>query len=152
MTRYQIVGLPDAIRYMPEGPDGADDPRRVEKIAAWIAWGEQVVAYRKQRWAACEGLIPGLDANKEQERERIICQHSPLYAITMYMHIYETDPIRLKRYPWYRKEHQGWLPAIPFHFHARLIDWLEARYHAEEGERSTASSANLVGWGSRTGR
>lgn len=127
-----IPGLPDELRVVPAGPDGPDDPFRADRIDEWIEWGQKVVDHRRFRWMACEGLIEGLQPEREQEIERLTCSLSPIYCVTMFMHIYETDPERLKRYPWHRKEHGGWLPAVPFPYMVRLFRWLDARLSSEK--------------------
>ncbi|RTL16854.1 MAG: hypothetical protein EKK55_23525 [Rhodocyclaceae bacterium] len=137
MNRTQVIipGLPEHLRAVPLGPSGPDDENRPQVIQNWLDWAEGVVAHRVWTWSACEGLIPGVDAKKQQEIEYVRCQLDPLYCITMYMHVYETNPDLLKLYPWYREEAGGWLPAIPFEFQCRMIRWMEARSRGDDGAR-----------------
>ena len=69
MERQQIIipGLPEHLRAVPLGPTGADDPDRPQVIQNWLNWAQGVVNHRTWTWAACEGLIDGVDANRQQE-------------------------------------------------------------------------------------
>lgn len=79
-------------------------------------------------WLACDGLIEGIDQNRQREIERVKCAAFPIYAITMFMSVYETDPDLLARYPWYKEEFGGYIPAIPFPFQVRYIQWLDDKF------------------------
>ena len=129
----QVPGFPADLRVMPPALSGPDDPDREAKVTSWIDWGKRVVEYRTLRWAICEGHVKGFDTQRERATEFTLCQHSPLYAIVMYMHIYETDPDMLEKYPWHRKDHGGWLPAVPFWYQAKMVHWFEDRYQSKDG-------------------
>lgn len=131
-----IPALPEHLRVVPPGPTSGSDPRRPELVAAWVDWATQFVAYRHYWWAVLDGALPhpqGIPLDMARDIERVRCKADKLYCISMYMHVFETDPGRLARYPWYDPAHGGWLPAIPFEFQAQMIRWFEARFRNEHG-------------------
>lgn len=137
-TRVIIKGLPADLQLVPEGPSGPSDPDRAKKTLDWLEWGMKLFRHRIWTWMACDGLIEGINKDRQREIEYIRCQEDKLYTIVMYMSMYETDTDIASRYPWYREENYGWMPAIPFPFQARMIRWLEDRSNGVGGIR--------VGW------
>lgn len=118
---------------VPEGPAGPHelDPDIERKRAAWLAWGMELVEYRKLRLIQTSGLDPDIDdVDYERALEMKRCQRDPAYFAAVWAHIYESRPENLQHYPWYQESMQGFLPYIPFPFQVRLLHWFEERYRS----------------------
>lgn len=120
-------GTPMDLSVVPAAPTSESDPDRTEKVAAWARWGSEVFLYRSIRARECRDPV-------QQEAEREQCRrYGPKYFITMWCWINEPRKRRFQTV-WDQiapagtvPKHPGWLPAIPFEFQIRLLDWFEAR-------------------------
>lgn len=126
---------------VPMGPRMADDPALEGIVVDWLKWATEIVRYRTYRIKATEGMIPGVDAGKEQELEWLRCERDPAYFVTVWCHVMEYRGAELQNFPWYSSRFEGWLPFIPFPYQINLIRWLDRKLDAaEEGKMNGALS------------
>ena len=127
---------------VPDGPPDKPDLIDFEPYQrAYIFWANEVYRYRLQRLKATDGLIPGLNPEKERAIERERCrQHGAKYFIAVWCWVHETRDEELSHYPWVDQSLGGWIPAIPFAFQCDLIDWFERRMASSGAGRNGAGS------------
>lgn len=111
-----VPGLPAELKNVPPAPSSPEDPDRNKKRAAWREWRDAVIRYRVQRAQECA------DNEVQQQIERVKCQLSPAYWLTVWGVLYE---------PRRRKRVKGTdTPFIPYPKQIEMLNFFEACLNA----------------------
>jgi len=142
-TDLTIRFLPGTLGTVPPPPDGSDDPDGDAKRAAWFAWRDDVIAYRRHRWLACGERVDGITGEplppsfprtapdeiiEARAQELDACRRDPAYFLTVWCALKETRADAPDEDESAEPEDPpGWIPAIPYGFQVAMLRWFNDR-------------------------
>jgi hypothetical protein len=150
-----VAGETVDLSIVPPGPSGPEDSDLPEKTVNWLQWGIELMLFRKKRIMETEGMVDGVDPNRERAIEILRCRRDPAYFVAVWCHTYEYRPEELTNYPWYNDRFQGWLPFIPMPYQVAMIRWFDRRFEsvnntpngAVSKSRDMGATEVLTKWG-----
>jgi hypothetical protein len=144
-TDLTIPELPEDLMAVPPPPANADDPDGDAKRAAWFAWRDAVLLYRRERWWLCGEETDGITgqpfdrakfpkpeddyADAQRRLELASCTNDPVYFLAVWCSLKETRNDAADEDEG-AAESPGWLPAVPFGFQVAMVRWFDDRVRA----------------------